>query len=73
MRTALAFNALHPFPAGLMMIALGSITAFIAAWMARRLAPLASGSGIPHVEAVLAGLATPASVGLIPVKFIGGL
>ena len=73
LRTALVLDAPHPFPAGLMMIAIGSITAFIAAWMVRRLAPLASGSGIPHVEVVLAGLATPASIGLIPVKFIGGL
>lgn len=73
LRTALALDVLHPFPAGLLLIATGSVTAFIAAWMVRRLAPLASGSGIPHVEAVLAGLATPACLGLIPVKFIGGL
>ena len=51
LRTTLALDVLHPLPAGLMIIAIGSITAFIAAWMVRRLAPLASGSGIPHVDA----------------------
>lgn len=73
LRTALAVGALHSFPACLFLIVLGSLSAFIASWMVRRLAPLASGSGIPHVEAVLAGLTPSASIGLIPVKFIGGL
>ena len=31
----------------------------IAAWLVRRFSPDASGSGIPHVEAVLAGRAPP--------------
>ncbi|WP_038506348.1 hypothetical protein [Acetobacter pasteurianus] len=74
LRTALVLDAPHPFPAGLMMIAIGSITAFIAAWMVRRLAPLASGSGIPHVEAVLAGLNCPGFCGdgtVIPPFLVG--
>jgi CIC family chloride channel protein len=44
----------------------------LAAWMVRRIAPLASGSGIPHVEAVLRGAAQPAPLSLLPVKFLGG-
>ncbi|MFZ3215411.1 MAG: H(+)/Cl(-) exchange transporter ClcA [Candidatus Acidiferrales bacterium] len=45
----------------------------IAAWLVRRFSPDASGSGIPHVEAVLAGCAPQAPPVLIPVKFLGGL
>ena len=45
----------------------------IAAWLVRRYSPHASGSGIPHVEAVLNGKLPPASFILIPVKFIGGV
>ena len=44
-----------------------------AAWLVRRFSPPASGSGIPHVEAVLSGELTPATPRLIPVKFFGGL
>jgi chloride channel protein, CIC family len=43
------------------------------AWMVRRFAPKASGSGIPHVEAVLRGELPQAPFRLIPVKFLGGL
>lgn len=48
------------------------ITGF-AAWLVRRFAPHAKGSGIPHVEAVLRGELPAAGLGLIPVKFLGGL
>ena len=44
-----------------------------AAWLVRRFSPEASGSGIPHVEAELAGRAPQAPFVLIPVKFFGGL
>ena len=43
----------------------------LAAWMVRRIAPLAAGSGIPQVEAVREE-AGPAPLGLMPVKFLGG-
>src|SRR5262249_28618005 len=43
----------------------------IATWLVRRFSPHASGSGIPHVEAVLRGELAPAPPGLIVVKFIG--
>jgi CIC family chloride channel protein len=45
----------------------------LAAWLVRRYAPHASGSGIPHVEAVLTGDIPQAPFRLIPVKFVGGL
>ncbi len=39
----------------------------------RRFAPLASGSGIPHVVAVIRGEMSPAPASVVPVKFFGGL
>ncbi|NHN95636.1 H(+)/Cl(-) exchange transporter ClcA [Acetobacter thailandicus] len=72
-RNAWSLHALHGFPAGLLLVAGGAVMALISAWMVRRLAPLASGSGIPHVEAVLAGMAQPAPFRLVPVKFLGGV
>jgi CIC family chloride channel protein len=45
----------------------------VASLLVRRFSPLASGSGIPHVEAVLEGELPEAPFRLIPVKFIGGL
>ncbi|MCX5494340.1 H(+)/Cl(-) exchange transporter ClcA [Kaistia dalseonensis] len=47
--------------------------AWLAAWLVRSYAPPASGSGIPHVEAVLLGRVPPATFSLIPVKFFGGV
>ena len=45
----------------------------VAAWLVRRFSPHASGSGIPHVEAVLKEELLPAPSRLIPVKFVGGV
>ncbi len=45
----------------------------VAAWLVRRFSPQASGSGIPHVEAVLHEELPQAPFRLIPVKFVGGL
>jgi CIC family chloride channel protein len=47
--------------------------AALAAWLVQRYSPYASGSGIPHVEAVVSGELPPAPFRLIPVKFSGGL
>jgi chloride channel protein, CIC family len=60
--------------AGLLLVtaACAGTTAF-AAWLVRRYSPHASGSGIPHVEAVLDEKLLPAPFTLIPVKFFGGL
>ena len=47
--------------------------ALLAAWLVRRFSPHASGSGIPHVEAVLHEQIPPAPYALVPVKFFGGI
>jgi len=57
----------------LFVIAICAAATCVAAWLVRRFSPLASGSGIPHVEAVLAGELPQAPYRLIPVKFIGGV
>jgi len=58
----------------LVVLACGTAT-FIAAWLVRRFSPLASGSGIPQVEAVLREQIPPAPYGLTltVVKFFGGI
>src|SRR5262245_20310033 len=56
----------------LLVAGCGAATA-AAAWLVRRFAPHASGSGIPHVEAVLHEELPQAPYRLIPVKFVGGL
>jgi CIC family chloride channel protein len=56
----------------LLIMLCGTATA-LAAWLVRRFAPRASGSGIPHVEAVLSGELPPVPFWLIPVKFGGGV
>lgn len=59
---------------GLALVLAGSAAATgLAAWLVRRFAPHAKGSGIPHVEAVLRGELPPAPARLIPVKFLGGI
>ena len=57
----------------LLVVLAGAVAAFVAAWMVRALSPHASGSGIPHVEAVLNREIKPASFLLLPVKFVGGV
>jgi CIC family chloride channel protein len=60
--------------AGLFAVAAGcALAAAAAAWLVRHLSPYASGSGIPHVEAVLEGKLQPVPFRLIPVKFFGGV
>lgn len=51
----------------------GAVCAALAAWLVRRFSPHASGSGIPHVEAVLRRELAPAPYILLPVKFVGGV
>src|SRR5208283_5180355 len=46
---------------------------FVAASLVRRFSPYASGSGIPHVEAVLNEELPQAPFRIIPVKFVGGV
>jgi CIC family chloride channel protein len=56
----------------LLVIAACAAATGVAAWLVR-LCPHASGSGIPHVEAVLREELPPAPFRLIPVKFVGGV
>lgn len=60
-------------PGFVLVIGVTALMAGTAAWMVRRFSPHATGSGIPHVEAVLHGRISPASPGLGIVKFVGGL
>jgi CIC family chloride channel protein len=57
----------------LLIVGACAVAAAVAAWMVRRFSPHASGSGIPHVEAVLHEQIPPAPFSLVPVKFLGGL
>jgi CIC family chloride channel protein len=60
--------------AGFLLVpATGAVATAIAAWLVHRFSPQATGSGIPHVEAVVKGELPPAPFRLIPVKFLGGL
>ena len=45
----------------------------LARWLVVRFAPVAAGSGVQHVEAVMRGEAQPAGWKVVPVKFLGGL
>ena len=56
----------------LVTLACGAATG-LATWLVRRFSPYASGSGIPHVEAVLREELPPLRFSLFPVKFFGGL
>jgi CIC family chloride channel protein len=59
---------------GLVLLVAGcGVATAAAAWLVRRFSPHASGSGIPHVEAVLHRELPQAPYRLIPVKFVGGL
>jgi CIC family chloride channel protein len=62
----------NPAGLGLVIASCAGATAF-AAWLVRRFSPHASGSGIPHVEAVLNQELPQAAFPLVPVKFVGGL
>jgi chloride channel protein, CIC family len=63
----------HELIGFLLVTAGAAATVAFAAWLVRRFAPYASGSGIPHVEAALNEELPPAPPGLIAVKFFGGL
>ncbi len=59
---------------GLMVVVAAAAAATaVAAWLVRRFAPSAKGSGIPHVEAVLRGDVSIAPPRLLFVKFFGGV
>jgi CIC family chloride channel protein len=61
-------------PSGFLLVLMTCTTApLLAAWLVRRVSPYASGSGIPHVEAVLRQQIPHAPFHLIWVKFLGGV
>jgi chloride channel protein, CIC family len=62
-----------PVIGAMLVVMLCATATGIAAWLVRRFAPRASGSGIPHTEAVLDATVPPAPVSLIPVKLVGGV
>lgn len=61
-----------PGPGWLVPMAAAALGAALAALIVRWV-PLASGSGIPHVEAVSRGEARPPLLVLLPAKFVGGV
>jgi CIC family chloride channel protein len=63
----------HPFIGIPLVFGTAAAATALAAWMVRRIEPRAAGSGIPDVEAVVAGEVPPESANLVPVKFVGGL
>jgi chloride channel protein, CIC family len=65
----------HGIPiAGFLLVTASCAAAVaVAAFLVRRYSPEASGSGIPHVEAVLREELPPAPFSVLPVKFFGGL
>ncbi len=67
--------AMHDWQfAGLLVVmVVFAVAVATAAWLVRRYAPYATGSGIPHVEAILDGELPPAPPQLLLVKFVGGL
>jgi chloride channel protein, CIC family len=56
-----------------LIVLAAALATALAAWLVARVAPEASGRGIPHVEAVLRGTLPPAPLVLIPIKFVGGV
>ena len=62
-----------PYTGWLVPVALAAGCAGLARAMVVRFAPSAAGSGVQYVEAVMAGEAKLLTVGVVPVKYIGGL
>lgn len=63
----------HQFSFGwLFLIAFGALAALVAVALVRNIEPAASGSGIPHLEAVLRRYREMNWRRILPVKFLGG-
>jgi chloride channel protein, CIC family len=62
----------HPQWGWLLPMLFGAVGAGLAIQLVRSIAPEASGSGIPHVKAVVLGLRSMRWQRILPVKFIGG-
>jgi CIC family chloride channel protein len=64
---------MHGGSGALLAIVAVAACAALARFLVVRFSPLAAGSGVQHVEAVMRGQAAPAGLDVIPVKFVGGL
>ncbi len=60
-----------PWVGWLAPVVLGAAGAGLARFLVRR-QPLAAGSGVQHVEAIMRHEALPASFWIVPIKFVGG-
>ena len=68
----LDYSHQYPYLGWLLPVIAAAVCVAIARFLVR-LEPLASGSGVQHVEAVMRGEAEPAPRGVVPVKFVGGV
>ena len=68
----LAYSHQYPYLGWLIPVIAAAVCVAIARFLVR-LEPLAGGSGVQHVEAVMRGEAQPAPRGVVPVKFVGGV
>lgn len=70
--TFIAWAHGHTLAGFLLVVSATAVAAAIGAWLVRRFSPEAGGSGIPHVEAVVAGEVQHPSYALAPIKLVGG-
>ena len=74
LRDLLVGEAHRGIALGLLELAVAvAACAALARWLVIRFAPIAAGSGVHHVEAVMRDEAEPVGPEVIPVKFFGGL
>jgi chloride channel protein, CIC family len=74
LRNVLIARAHNHKPAGFLLVTtVCAVATAAAAWLVRKFSPNASGSGVPHIEAVMRGELEEPPFRLIPVKFAGGL
>lgn len=62
-----------PVLGAVLVMAVCAIGAAVAAALVHRVEPHAEGSGIPRVEAVVAGKIPPGRLRILPVKYVGGV
>lgn len=65
-------NGTSALPGWMIAMLIAGISVGLARWLVK-FAPTAAGSGVQHVEAVMREQAQPASLVVLPIKFIGGL
>ncbi len=63
----------NPLAGFFLMAGCAAAATALSAFLVRRFSPDAAGSGIPHVESVIAAQMPPAPFALAPVKFVGGV